>query len=393
MLEVGFSTLFFVLIFAARINSNSGKWIGLIFYCHALAGELVDGMLFTIAFQRISSAALFLFTAYGIWNMDFFKRVIPPFCVSQKLSTLGAITCGYMSAVWPLILIILVSLAMELNKRDFKVAVYPWKFIDRVSCGVVKPWFAQTNPVHIFATFFILSYSKILFVSFSLLKITYPQQLSHGSTNNLRSLSVDPHIHYFSPGHLPYVVPAITIIVTLGVLLPLLLILYPTRCGSRYFGGRVVKTFIEAFQGSYKDGTNGTRDYRAVSALYLVCRVVIWTYTVQFVKHQPTIPGGWFIVSFLSMVGAAFFGFARPYKSSTHNLLDVLILTLLAVHAVYASVLQGITDYGTHELDTQIALAFLPLLRVSVYTLGRVLRLPVRFVIKGMPNMKLIHLG
>ena len=136
-----------------------------------MAGELVDSMLFTIAFQRNSSAALFLFTAYEIWNMNFFRRVIPPFCVSQKMSTLGAITCGYISAVW---LILLVSLAMELNKRDFKVAVYPWKFIDRISCGVVKQWFAQTNPVHIFSTFLILSYSKILFVSFSLLKITYP---------------------------------------------------------------------------------------------------------------------------------------------------------------------------------------------------------------------------
>ena len=247
--------------------------------------------------------------------------------------------------------------------------------------------------MHIFATFSILSYSKILFVSFSLLKITYPQQLSRGSTNNLRSLSVDPHIHYFSPGHLPYVVPAITIIVTLGVLLPLFLILYPTRFGSRYFGGRVVKTFIEAFQGSYKDGTNGTRDYRAVSTLYLVCRVVIWTFNLGFVKNLPSSPGIYLILSALCMLGVAFFGFARPYKSSTHNLLDVLILTLLAVHAVYASVLQGTTKYGAHVLDTQIALAFLPLLAVSVYTLGRVLRLPVRFVIKGMPNMNLIHLG
>ena len=62
------------------------------------------------------------------------------------------------------------------------------------------------------------------------------------------------------------------------------------------------------------------------------------------------------VLSVLYMLGVAFFGFARPYKSSTHNLLDVLILTLLAVHAVYASVLQGTTKYGTHDFDTQIAL-------------------------------------
>ena len=176
LLEIGFSTLFFVFVFAARINVNSGKWIGFVFYCHALAGELVDRMLFTIAFHRNYSVALFLFTAYGIGNMDFFRRVIPPFCVNEKLSTLGAVTCGYISAIWPLILILLFSLAMELNKRDFKIAVYPWKFINSVSGGAVKQWFAQTNPVHIFATFFVLSHSKILFVSFSLLKITYPKQ-------------------------------------------------------------------------------------------------------------------------------------------------------------------------------------------------------------------------
>ena len=69
------------------------------------------------------------------------------------------------------------------------------------------------------------------------------------------------------------------------------------------------------------------------------------------------------------------------------------ILIIMAVHAVYAGILQGTTDYVTHELDTQIALGFLPLLAVSVYTLGRALRLPVRFVTKRMPNTKLIHLG
>ena len=82
------------------------------------------------------------------------------------------------------------------------------------------------------------------------------------------------------------------------------------------------------------------------------------------------------VLSALYMLGVAFFEFARPYKSSTHNLLDVLILTLLAVHAVYASVLQGATKYGTHELDTQIALGFLPLIvqLVSGFRMSRIMK-------------------
>ena len=100
------------------------------------------------------------------------------------------------------------------------------------------------------------------------------------------------------------------------------------------------------------------------------------------------------VLSVLYMLGVAFFGFARPYKSSTHNLLDVLILTLLAVHAVYASVLQGTTKYGTHDFDTQIALGFLPLLAVSacVHT-GKVTAITSEVCHQEMPNMRLIHLG
>ena len=88
---------------------------------------------------------------YGTW---IFSGVIPPFCVNEKLSTLGAVTCGYISAIWPLILILLVSLAMELNKRDFKIAVYPWKFINSVSGGAVKHWFAQNQTGAHFCNFF-----------------------------------------------------------------------------------------------------------------------------------------------------------------------------------------------------------------------------------------------
>ena len=32
---------------------------------------------------------------------------------------------------------------------------------------------------------------------------------------------------------------------------------------------------MEAFQGQYKDGTNGTWDFRIVSALYLIVRIAL----------------------------------------------------------------------------------------------------------------------
>ena len=61
----------------------------------------------------------------------------------------------------------------------------------------------------------------------------------------------------------------------------ILLILYPTRlfrrcvscCGFRRW--HALHMFVESFQGQYKDGTNGTRDFRMVSASFLILRILI----------------------------------------------------------------------------------------------------------------------
>ena len=41
--------------------------------------------------------------------------------------------------------------------------------------------------------------------------------------------------------------------------------------------------FVESFQGQYKDGTNGTRDFTMVSASFLILRILI---LALFVNHS-----------------------------------------------------------------------------------------------------------
>ena len=66
------------------------------------------------------------------------------------------------------------------------------------------------------------------------------------------------------------------------ILIPtVLLIVYPTRlfrkcascCGFQRW--HAIHMFAESFQGQYKDGTNGTRDLRMVSAFFLILRILI----------------------------------------------------------------------------------------------------------------------
>ena len=90
-----------------------------------------------------------------------------------------------------------------------------------------------------------------------------------------RSLRLDSTITNFGPTHAPF---AIFTIITFGIFPILLLVFYPTRHFQKFlqrFRCRAthgVHIFVDTYQGCLKDGTNGTRDYRIVSAVYLVLR-------------------------------------------------------------------------------------------------------------------------
>jgi len=47
---------------------------------------------------------------------------------------------------------------------------------------------------------------------------------------------------------------------------------------------------MEAFQGQYKDGTNGTWDFRIVSALYLIVRIALTSEKEVPTSIQHTLP-------------------------------------------------------------------------------------------------------
>ena len=44
----------------------------------------------------------------GIWSLDFFRFVIPPFCVSSNIKTVHALALEYIVAFYPIFLILLV---------------------------------------------------------------------------------------------------------------------------------------------------------------------------------------------------------------------------------------------------------------------------------------------
>ena len=143
-------------------------------------------------------------------------------------------------------------------------------------------------------------------------------------------LYYDASVKYFGKEHLPYAVLAV-FVVLIFILFPiLLLLLYPMRCFQRCLGccrvrWHALHIFIDAFQGCYKDGTDGTQDCRYFAGLYLLIRLVL------FILFAITHSAYYYAVGVLVLIGVAMLlAIFQPYKAefSTYNAVDsVFILT------------------------------------------------------------------
>ena len=60
---------------------------------------------------------IFRILPYDIWNLDFFRPYLKKFCISGTISTLQLLAIGYVTAVFPLLLVIIAFILAWLDKR------------------------------------------------------------------------------------------------------------------------------------------------------------------------------------------------------------------------------------------------------------------------------------
>ena len=142
-----------------------------------------------------------------------------------------------------------------------------------------KSWKVRTSLIDAFATFFLLSYIKIMNVTMDLLIPTEIYQL--GLNTPTVGLFYSPTVTYLGHDHLPYAIFALTVFIFFVIIPPFILILYPFQCFQKLLSfiplkWNILHGFIDSFQGCYKDGTEpGTFDCRWFSVLVLLIRLLI----------------------------------------------------------------------------------------------------------------------
>ena len=216
-------------------------------------------------------------TIYGIWNLDFFRLVIPPICL--YISPLQALVLDYAIAFYPLLLVVLTYILIILHSRGIRIVVCLWKPFQKIFASR-KDWDLQGSVVKAFATFFLLSYLKILNVTFDLLVSTEKYTLSLGQKTyyTKQVLYYDASVEPFGGSHLYYGIAAISVGIFFVIFPLVLLVIYPMHCFQKclnfcHVQRQSIDIFINCYQGYYKDGTNGTRDYRCFSITFFLIQL------------------------------------------------------------------------------------------------------------------------
>ena len=271
----------------------------------------------------------------GIWSLDFFRFVIPPFCVSSNIKTIHALALEYIVAFYPIFLILLTYVCIKLHDNNFRPVVWLWKPFHRYFVHFRRRWDSKASIVNAFTTFLLLSFSKILFVSFTLLYTSYVDVYHHDVIVKKCVLYFDSTVGCHTPEHLIFATIAVCVLLIFIISPIILLILYPTRCFRkcvtccRFRRLHALLMFVESFQGQYKDGTNGTHDFRMVSASFLLLRILVLASLHNYSFWNSAVG------QFALICAVCFFAVVRPYKRNIGNNVDVLILALLEASAIF----------------------------------------------------------
>lgn len=163
--------------------------------------------------QHMNLGIKVLTTLYGIWNLDFFRSFYPDICL--PMDTLSILALDYAIAIYPLLLTFLSYFFIHLHDRNFRLLVILWKPIKYVLTLFYTNWNSQASVIDAYVTFFLLSYMKMLSVSFDLLVPTN-LYLMKSKVHHL-VLYFDGSKEYFGKEHRPYAIFAVVFMLIFNI--------------------------------------------------------------------------------------------------------------------------------------------------------------------------------
>ena len=305
-------TIFIAFILVFRVSVVSPKLYGMISLLQTLAlplniRVLQDSPRYN---KYLHKMVEILIAAFSIWNLDFFRSLLPNICL--RISPLENLALDYLIAVYPMIVTVVAFMIVQLYYCGFHPIVFICRPFQHVFANFRQGWNLQTTLIDAFITFFILSTTKIFHVSVSILLSV---KLRDAEGNNLDYYWFEnPTIKIFNSEHRPYAVLAMTALTFLIVLPIVLLVCYQFSfcqvCLSKTrIKGQILEDFMQSFNRYYKDGSEGTWDCRWFAAFHILNRLGFYLFAFSNVTSMY-----YFLAQLYSLLCSIIVLLVEPYK-------------------------------------------------------------------------------
>ena len=315
-------TVFYIFLAVFRISATSGVLNTFILVSQLVAAPSQIRLAVHVAaikkkYQLEASIGSLFF---GVWNLDFLRSFYHPFCVEPSMSTMHVLALDYLIGVYPIALIMLTYVFVRLHD-SFPLIVKIWMPFQLCLSKFSRKWDIRNSIISYFATFILLSYVKILNVSFDLLLPTTLYDVHGKAVKTV--LYYDGQIEVFGSKHIPFAILAILMTFTFNIFPLVLLTVYPCQCFQKVLNcmklrNRWLHTLMDAFQGCYHN-----RYFAALFVLLRLINLMLFSLTLNLFYY--------FLISILITLYAFVIAFLKPYRNKTYNFLDVLLLLVVAI--------------------------------------------------------------
>ena len=377
--------MFVLMLF--NIDLVSGRFNSFLLFAQLLAFSTIRG---DAELGAVHNAFVRIYRfLYGMWNLDFFGVLLPPYCLTPHahLTLLQTILLHYSIGLFPLtVAITLVVLERSAEK---------WICCHRVDQCLrrMRRWKAKYSDGMSYdralPAFVILGFTRFLVSSTYIL---VNQTITGEDGERKVVVWWQGSVPYGSIQHIAYFIPAIVILLMFVLLPSFLLLTLPigpqlfgrliiavpplrklqrmqTFC-SNVYTDRWVYHFVNVFQGCYKEL------FRSFSSLYLFHRIVHLLVAVFISRAEDALRIQIFLIVALLLLISTL----QPYNSSKLNTLDAAILGNLALILILSLHITDLsTSIGTRQFfaSLQMILIYLPLLYPGIL-LGRKVYLKCR---------------
>ena len=317
-------TCLFGIMFIFKISTTSGSVLPYVIISQLVSTRDLQLVITQILKTNTTKSYLLIRIFYSIWNLDLFRSLpLQPFCLHPGASPLFIVSLDYLVALYPMTAVIFFYLLLKLHD-NFWLVRFLYSPVNRCLHRLRKEWNLTSSLIESFATLLILSYAKILSVSYQIMTpvfFTYKD-----SSISAAFVYHDPTLKYFSKHHLPYFFLALTMAVIFNLFPILFLCLYPTVCCQKCLDrtklqSPVLVIFTDALHGSYRRKPSYLVQFTAVFLILQVLNAVLLS-TFYFQDYVN-------MMSYVMLAMVILLMACKPFKNPRHNTAAIVLFVIV----------------------------------------------------------------